>query len=87
MNHDRPNLIDLYCVAINYYPFMIGLGKCTGSCNVISPKICFTKETKYMNVKAFNMITNKTEAKQLQNIIHVIKNINSIARHVIQIKI
>ena len=63
MNHDKPNLIDLNCVEIKYYPFMIGLGKCTGSSNVVSPKICVTKETKYMNFKAFNTITNKIEAK------------------------
>ena len=65
MNHDRRNLINLNCVEIKYYPFMIGLGKCAGSCNVVSSKICVTKETKYMNVKAFNIIINKTETKTI----------------------
>ena len=32
-------------------------------CNVLSPKIYVPKETKDVNVKAFNMITNKDEAK------------------------
>ena len=44
---------------------MIGLNKCTGSCNVLSQKICVPKETKDINVKAFNMITNTNEAKAM----------------------
>ena len=42
---------------------MISLNKCTGSCNILSPNICVPKETKYINIKAFNMITNQDEAK------------------------
>ena len=38
---------------------MISLTKCTGSCNVLFPKICVLKEAKDINVKAFNMIANK----------------------------
>ena len=44
---------------------MISLNKCTGSCNVLSPKICIPKEAKDINVKAFNMITNKYGAKAM----------------------
>ena len=44
---------------------MISLNKCTGSCNVLSPKICVPTETKDINVKAFNMITNKDEARAM----------------------
>ena len=44
---------------------MISLNKCTGSCNVLSPKICVPKETKDVNVKAFNMIPNKNETKAM----------------------
>ena len=36
---------------------MISLDKCTGSCNILSSKIFVPK--KNVNVKAFNMITNK----------------------------
>ena len=61
----RPSLIDMNPNEIKYYPFMISLSKCTGSCNVLSPKICVPKETKDINVKAFNMITNKDEAKAM----------------------
>ena len=61
----RPILIDLNSAELKYYPFMISLDKCSGSCNVLSPKICVPKETKDINVKAFNMITNKNEAKAM----------------------
>ena len=61
----RPTLIDLNPVELKYYPFMISLNKCTGSCNVLSPKICVSKETKDINVKAFYMITNQNEAKAM----------------------
>ena len=44
---------------------MISLSKCTGVCNVLFPKICVPKETKDINVKVFNMITNKDEAKAM----------------------
>ena len=33
-------------VELKYYPFMISFNKCTGSFNVLSPKICVPKETK-----------------------------------------
>ena len=61
-----PTLVDLNPVELTYYPFMINLDKCTGTCNVLSPKICIAKETKDINVKAFNMITNKNEAKTMK---------------------
>ena len=61
----RSTLIDLNPVELKYYPFMITLNKCTGSCNVLSPKICVPKETKDINVKALNKITNKNEAKAM----------------------
>ena len=61
----RPTLIDLNLVEFKYYPFLISLHKCTVSYNVLSPKLCIPKETKDINVKAFNMITNKNEAKAM----------------------
>ena len=61
----RPTLIDLNSVELKYYRFMISLDKCTGSCNVLSSKIWVPKEAKGINVKAFNMLTNKNEAKTM----------------------
>ena len=61
----RPTVIDLNPVELKYYPFMISLDKCTGSCNVLSPKMCLPKEPKDINNKIFNMTTNKNEAKTM----------------------
>ena len=52
-------------VELKYYPFVISLNKCTGSCNVLPANVCISKETKDINLKAFNMITNKDEAKAM----------------------
>ena len=61
----RPTLIDLSPVKLKYYPFMIILDKCSGNWNVLLPKICVSKKTKDINVKAFNMMTNKNEVKTM----------------------
>ena len=50
---------------LKYYPFLISLDKCNGSCNNLFPKICVQKKTKDINVKVFNMTTNKDEAKTI----------------------
>ena len=59
----RPTLIDMNTAELKFYPFMISLNKCTGTCDVLSPEACFPKGTKDMYVKAFNVITNRYEAK------------------------
>ena len=46
----RPTLIYLNPVGLIYYPLIISLGKYNGSCNVLSPKTCVSKETKNINV-------------------------------------
>ena len=58
----RPTPIDLNPIELKYYPFMISLDKCTERCNVVSPKVCVPKEAKVINLKAFNMITNKNKS-------------------------
>ena len=42
----RPTLIDLNPVELKYYPFMISLDKCSGSCHVLFPKMCVPKKQK-----------------------------------------
>ena len=59
----RPIHIDLNPIEPKYYQFLISLDKCSRSCNVLSPKVCVPKETKNINVKGFNIITNKNEAE------------------------
>ena len=47
----RPALIDLNHVELKHYPFAISIDKCTGSCNVLIPKMCVPKETKDIQVR------------------------------------
>ena len=47
------------CVWFFNYPFILSLAKCAVVGNVLYPKMCIPKETKDMNAKSFNMITNK----------------------------
>ena len=64
----RPTLIELNPVKLNYFPFMITLDKCGASYKYVGDlytKICFPSKTKDVNVKVFNMITNKNEAKTI----------------------
>ena len=42
----RPSLNDLNPIEFKYYRFVISLDECSRSCNVLSPKICVSKETK-----------------------------------------
>ena len=42
-----PTIIKMNPVELKYYPFVISLNKCTGSCNVLSSKICVPKETRH----------------------------------------
>ena len=51
----RPTLIDLNPVELKYFPFMISLNKCIGSCNVLSPKYMFQKKQK------ISMLMNLTQ--------------------------
>ena len=61
----RHTFIDMNLGELKYYSSMVSLNKCTGKCYVLSPKPCVPKETKDINVKAFNMITSKNEAKTM----------------------
>ena len=59
----RLTLIDLDPVELKYYPFMITI-------NIMEVAMSYRqkyvlKKTKDINVKAFNMITNKNEAKTM----------------------
>ena len=64
----RGSLEDLNPVDLNYYPFMISLDKCNGSCNTltkISGKICFPNKTEDVNLSVFNLTKRKYESKTL----------------------
>ena len=42
----RSSLIDLNPAELKYYPFIVSLDKCTGSCDVLLPKIYVLKKNK-----------------------------------------
>ena len=68
---DQPCMVrfirnDLNPVEIKYYPFVISLDKCTGRCNVLTPKICVQKDRNDIHVKGLNIITNKNGGKTMR---------------------
>ena len=80
----RATVTDMDLVEFKYYPFINSLNKCSGSCNIWSPTICVPKNTKDINVKAFNIITKKDETKAMTEHVPVIVNANLIVKHAIQ---
>ena len=60
----QPTLINLhsneYSQEFHYYPFVVKLDKCVGSCNTLndlSNKVCVPNKTEDLNLSVFNMIT------------------------------
>ena len=69
----RSTFIDLNPTELHYYPFMVSLDRCNGSCNTIvdpSARICVLNKTENVNLNAFNMITRINESKKL--LIHIL---------------
>ena len=67
----RPALIDLNPDELHYYPFMISLGRCDGSCDTAEypfGRICVPNKLENVNLKVFNMIKQKNE-NELKTII------------------
>ena len=44
----RRTIIDMNPVDLKYYSFMTSLDKCTGSFNVLSPKICSKRNKRHI---------------------------------------
>ena len=68
----QPALINLYPNEYNrelhYYPIVVKLDKCVGSCNnlnELSDKICVPNKTKDLNILVFSMITGINGSKTL----------------------
>ena len=65
---NRPIIIDLDTIELDYYPFIITLDKNSGRSDVIddlSTKIYVSSKTNDANVKVFNMIATINETKAL----------------------
>ena len=57
-----------YSQEFHYYPFMVKLDRCVGSCNTLndlSNKVCVTNKTETLNLSMFNMATEINESKSL----------------------
>ena len=87
----RSTIIYMNLVELKYYPFMISLNKCIGSCTYLQ-KFVFQKKKRH-NINVINMITNINEAKAITEHIscdfkckfsvqYVIQNKNGIIKHV-----
>ena len=64
----QPTLINLhsneYSQEFHYYPFLVRLDRCVGSCNTLndfSNKVCVPNKTEDLNLRVFNMITGISE--------------------------
>ena len=86
----QPILINLhpneYGQEFQYYPFVMKLDRCAGSCNVLkdfSSKVCVLNKTKDLNLCVFNMNLKKN-LKQ-QSIYHANVNVALMDENVIQI--
>ena len=64
----RRALIDLNPVELKYYPYLITLDECNGSCNTVTKipyRICTPNKTENANLNVFNLITGTNETKKL----------------------
>ena len=66
----QPALIKLhpseYSQEFHYYPFLVNLDRCVGSCNTLNDlcnKVCVPSKTEDLNLTVFNMITRLNESK------------------------
>ena len=72
----QPTLINLhpneYSQELHYYPFLVNLDRCVGSCNNLndlSNKVNVPSKTEHLNLSVFNVITGINESKTLTNYI------------------
>ena len=59
----RPEIISINSNNPMFYPFSVKINKCSGNCNNINDpyaRICVPDVKKDLNVKVFNLMSNKT---------------------------
>ena len=65
----RPEIINLNANEPLFYPYIIKINKCKGSCNTINdtyPKICVPNNIKNTNVKVLNPMSRTNEARHIK---------------------
>ena len=64
----RTKIIDINNNESTFYPFSIGVNKCSGSCNNINDpcaKLCVSAAVKNMCVKVFNLMSRTNETRHI----------------------
>ena len=74
----QPTLSNLhpneYSQKFHYYPFLVKLERCVGSCNTIndlSNKVCAPSKTENLNQRVFKMISGINELKTLKHVMQM----------------
>ena len=65
----RPEIINVNCNNLVFYPFSIKKSKCGGNCNNINnpyAKICVPDTVKDLNVKVFNLLSRTNETRHIK---------------------
>ena len=64
----RPTLTNLNLDELHYYPFIISMNRCDGSCSTVkdpSGRICFSSKVEGVNLKIINMMKGINESMTL----------------------
>ena len=67
----RPTLVDLSIDELHYYPFIISMNRCDGSCNTVedpSGRICVPNKMEDLNLKVLNMINGINQLKVIAKV-------------------
>ena len=65
----RPEIININCNAPLFYPDIIKINKCSGSCiNINDPyvKLCVSDVAKNINIKVFNLMSSTNETRHIE---------------------
>ena len=64
----KPTLVNINSNKTLFYPFIVSINKCGGSCCTIDDshaRICIPNKVKNVNVKVFNLMSGVNEARFL----------------------
>ena len=62
----RPEIININSNETLFYPYIVKINKCSGSCNNINDpyaKLCVLDIIKNINIKVFNLMSRTNETK------------------------
>ena len=65
----RPEIININSNETLFYPYIVKINKCSGSCNNINDpyaKLCVPDIIKNINIKVFNLMSRTNETKYIK---------------------